>query len=47
MEGFIAKWYANLTKKALDDFRYMRAKGLIDAANEDQARQIEALLAGR
>jgi ubiquinone/menaquinone biosynthesis C-methylase UbiE len=21
MEGFIAKWYANLTKKALDDFR--------------------------
>jgi ubiquinone/menaquinone biosynthesis C-methylase UbiE len=21
MEGFVAKWYANLTKKALDDFR--------------------------
>jgi hypothetical protein len=32
--------------QALDEFRYMRAKGLIDAADEDQARQIEALLAG-
>jgi tetratricopeptide (TPR) repeat protein len=33
--------------QALEDFGQMRATGLIDAANGDQARQIEALLAAR